>query len=100
MRAGRQRLDKWLWFARFAKTRSLAARLVSGGFVRINGRRVDTPAKEIGPGDVLTIAAEHRTALVRVIDPGQRRGPAPEAQHLYEELGRDDAALVRGADAG
>ncbi len=100
MREGRQRLDKWLWFARFAKTRSLAARLVAGGFVRVNGRRVDTPAKEIGPGDILTVAAEHRTALVRVVDPGQRRGPAPEARRLYEELGRDDAALVTDTGAG
>lgn len=100
MRERRQRLDKWLWFARFAKTRSLAARLVTGGFVRVNGRRVDTPAKEVGPGDVLTVAAEHRTALVRVLNPGQRRGPAPEARLLYEEVGRDDAALVTGVDAG
>lgn len=100
MREGRQRLDKWLWFARFAKTRSIAARMVAGGFVRVNGRRVDVPAKEIGPGDVLTIAAEHRTALVRVVDPGQRRGPAPEARCLYQEVGRDDAALVTDPDAG
>lgn len=89
MRAGRQRLDKWLWFARFAKTRTLAAKLVTGGFVRVNGVRVDTAAREVGPGDVLTIAAPHATAVVRVTAPGERRGPAPEAQLLYEEIGRD-----------
>ena len=52
MRAGAQRLDKWLWFARFAKTRSMAAKLVAEGHVRLNGHRVETPAKPVGPGDV------------------------------------------------
>lgn len=99
----RQRLDKWLWFARFAKTRTLAARLVSEGYVRVNGQRVDTPSRAIGAGDVLTVAAAHRTVVVRVVLPGERRGPAPEARGLYEEIGpetggsRDDGALVTGA---
>ncbi|SOR27543.1 protein of unknown function [Methylorubrum extorquens] len=57
MSAGRQRLDKWLWFARFARTRSMAARLVSDGHVRVNGTRADAPAKAIHCGDVLTVAA-------------------------------------------
>lgn len=95
MNDARQRLDKWLWFARFAKTRTLAAKLVTDGFVRVNGRRVGVPAKTVGPGDVLTVAAPHRTAVVRIVAPGQRRGPAPEAQRLYTDLDpRDDAALV------
>ena len=93
---GRQRLDKWLWFARFAKTRTLAARLVTDGFVRVNGRRVETAAKPVAVGDVVTVAALHRTAAVRVLSTGERRGPAPEAQTLYEEAGRDDRALVTG----
>ena len=107
MREGRQRLDKWLWFARFAKTRSLAAKLVAEGHVRVNGQRTDTPAKAIATGDVLTIAAPHVTAVVRVQAAGERRGPAPEARLLYEEVpaggasaetqpGRDDGALVTG----
>lgn len=100
MRDGRQRLDKWLWFARFAKTRTAAARLVSDGFVRVNGARVDNPAKNVGAGDVLTVAAPHVTAVVRVLSPGERRGPAPEARLLYEEFGRDDATLVTGAGSG
>lgn len=87
MSGARQRLDKWLWFARFAKTRSLAARLVVDGFVRVNGRRAEVAAKAVAIGDVLTIAAPHRTALVRVLDLGERRGPAPEAALLYEEVG-------------
>ncbi|GEP04959.1 RNA-binding S4 domain-containing protein [Methylobacterium oxalidis] len=86
MKAERQRLDKWLWFARFAKTRSLAARLVTDGHVRVNGRRAETPAKGLAVGDVITVAAAHVTALVRVVDLGERRGPAPEARRLYAEV--------------
>ena len=96
----RQRLDKWLWFARFAKTRTLAAKLVADGSVRVNGARVETPAKLVGPGDVLTVAAQHVTAVVRGVAPGERRGPAPEARLLYQELGRDDAALVTTPGSG
>lgn len=94
MQDGRQRLDKWLWFARFAKTRSLAAKLVESGFVRVNGARIVTPAKQVAAGDVLTVAAPHATMLVRIVGPGLRRGPAPEARTLYEDLQRDDGALV------
>lgn len=86
MREGRQRLDKWLWFARFAKTRSLAARLVADGFVRLNGVRADNPAKGVALADVVTVAAPHATLAVRVRDLGVRRGPAPEARQLYEDL--------------
>lgn len=93
----RQRLDKWLWFARFAKTRTLAARLVQEGFVRVNGQRVTVPARPVGPGDVLTVAAPHRTLALRILAAGERRGPAPEARVLYQDLSpRDDAALVTG----
>ena len=94
MREDRQRLDKWLWFARFAKTRTLAAKLVGEGRVRVNGTRAEAPAKLVGAGDVLTIAAPHLTAVVRVVSPGERRGPAPEARLLYEDISRDDGALV------
>lgn len=87
MSGERQRLDKWLWFARFARTRSLAARLVAGGHVRINGKRAETPAKGVAVGDALTIAAAHGTALVRVLALGERRGAAPEARLLYAEIG-------------
>ncbi|GJD48106.1 Heat shock protein 15 [Methylobacterium crusticola] len=86
MRADRQRLDKWLWFARFAKTRSLAARLVADGFVRVNGQRADAPATPLAVGDVVTVAALHVTAAVRVVGLGLRRGPAPEARTLYADL--------------
>ena len=93
MREDRQRLDKWLWFARFAKTRTLAAKLVAAGFVRVNGERADNPAKAVAVGDVLTIAVSRTTAVVRIEDLGERRGPAPEARLLYA-----DATLVTAPD--
>jgi ribosome-associated heat shock protein Hsp15 len=88
MREDRQRLDKWLWFARFAKTRTLAAKLVAEGFVRVNGQRVENAAKAVAVGDVLTVAVHRTTAVVRVEDLGARRGPAPEARLLYTDLGQ------------
>jgi ribosome-associated heat shock protein Hsp15 len=82
----RLRLDKWLWHARILKSRSLAARLVSDGHVRINGIRAGAPAKPVKPGDVLTIALERTVRVLRVVGLGTRRGPAPEAQALYDDL--------------
>ncbi len=82
----RLRIDKWLWHARFFKTRSLAARQVSGGHVRVNGNRVQKPAQPVGPGDVLTFAQGRDIRVVRVEAVGVRRGPAPEAQALYTDL--------------
>lgn len=87
MREDRQRLDKWLWYARFARTRSACARLVSDGRVRLNGNRVTQPAKGIAQGDVVTVAAEHATVVARIRDLGTRRGSVQEARELYEELG-------------
>jgi ribosome-associated heat shock protein Hsp15 len=81
---GRRRLDKWLFFARFARTRALAARLVSGNAVRVDGRRVNTPGYQLKTGDVLTLGLPHMTCVVRVAALGERRGPAPEARMLYE----------------
>jgi ribosome-associated heat shock protein Hsp15 len=98
MREDRQRLDKWLWFARFVKSRTLAAKLVSDGFVRVNGQRAETPAKALAVGDVITVAAARTTAVVRVEALGTRRGPVEEAKRLYRELGRDDGALVTTPD--
>jgi ribosome-associated heat shock protein Hsp15 len=80
------RLDKWLWQARFFKTRSLAAKQVSAGHVRINGTRVSKPARTISPGDVLTFVQARDVRVVRVEVLGDRRGPAPEAQALYTDL--------------
>ncbi len=80
------RLDKWLWQARFMKSRSLAAALVSEGRVRVNGERAVKPARTIAPGDVLTFPQGGRIRVVRVLATGERRGPAVEAQGLYDDL--------------
>jgi ribosome-associated heat shock protein Hsp15 len=80
------RLDKWLWQARFFKTRSLSAKLVSGGHCRVNGSPVAKPAFMVGPGDILTFPKERDVRVIRIVAPGERRGPAPEAQALYEDL--------------
>ena len=100
MHQDRQRLDKWLWFARIAKSRTLAAKLVTEGFVRVNGVRTENAAKAVAIGDVLTIAAPRSTLLVRVEALGTRRGPAPEARLLYSDAARDDAALVTAPSSG
>lgn len=84
--AGKIRLDKWLWHARFLKTRSLAAKFIGGGAVRLNGVPVAKPAVLVGPGDVLTFGLGERVRVVRILAPGVRRGPAPEAQALYDDL--------------
>ncbi len=81
-----QRLDKWLWFARFARTRSLAARLVEDGKVRVNREKILKPAQSVRPGDVITAAIGGRVRVVRIAAPGARRGPAEEARTLYEDL--------------
>jgi ribosome-associated heat shock protein Hsp15 len=100
MREDRQRLDKWLWFARFAKTRTLAAKLVTSGFVRLNGQRTDNAAKAVAIGDVVTVALARTTLVVRIEGLGERRGPATEARQLYADLDRDNAALVSDRDNG
>ncbi|MEB8385752.1 RNA-binding S4 domain-containing protein [Rhodobacteraceae bacterium KMM 6894] len=80
------RVDKWLWQARFFKTRALAAKVVSGGHVRVNSSRIGKPASMVRPGDVLTFAQERAIRVVRITALGTRRGPAPEAQGLYDDL--------------
>ncbi len=80
------RIDKWLWHARFFKTRSLSARLVAGGHVRVNSTKIAKPAFAVGPDDVLTFPQARDIRVIRVLAPGERRGPAPEAQTLYEDL--------------
>ncbi len=80
------RIDKWLWQARFFKTRSLAAKQVTAGHVRINGQRALKPAQAVGPEDVLTFSQGRVVRVIRVEKLGDRRGPAPEAQTLYTDL--------------
>ncbi len=78
------RIDKWLWAARFFKTRSSAAQAVNGGRVHLNGGRVK-PAKTVGPGDQLQISRGEQEFVVHVLAVSGRRRPAVEARQLYEE---------------
>jgi ribosome-associated heat shock protein Hsp15 len=81
-----QRVDKWLWFARILKTRTLAAALVSSGKVRLNRAKIDKPGHIVRIGDVLTVTANSRVRLLKVTGVGERRGPSATAVTLYEEL--------------
>lgn len=83
---GTQRLDKWLWFARVVKTRTLAAALVNEGHVRLNRARAEKPAQTVRPGDVLTIGIHGRVRILEVVAPGAKRGGAPEAARLFKDL--------------
>jgi len=97
-----QRLDRWLVFARFFKTRALAADLVGAGRVRVNGQRVSKPGRTVRPGDVLTFAQGGRVRVIRVLAPGSRRGPPSEARGLYHDLdpAPDPSAGLGGGVAG
>jgi ribosome-associated heat shock protein Hsp15 len=81
---GQVRVDKWLWAARFFKTRSLAAKAVSGGKISVNGQRTK-PAKAVTVGDELIIHKGQVEQTVTVLDLSSRRGPAVVARTLYEE---------------
>jgi len=80
----RIRIDKWLWHARFYKTRALAAAAAQSGRVRRNDARVGKAGLEVKIGDVLTLARGREVVVVRVLGCGIRRGSASEAQALYE----------------
>ena len=88
------RIDKWLWAARFYKTRSLAQQAVEGGKVKLNGERVK-PAKELKPGDALAIHIGVYEWVVNVVKLSDKRGPAAIAQTLYEET---PASLARRSE--
>lgn len=93
---GKLRIDKWLWAARFFKTRSLAADAVEGGKVTMNEARLK-PAKAVGVGDMLEIRVGKFRYEVEVLALSGKRGPAPEAQKLYRET--DDSRAKREAIA-
>ncbi len=80
------RLDKWLWHARFFKTRGLATRFIEKSRCRIDGRVVDKAHAAVQPGMVLTFPLGSTVRVVRVMALGERRGPATEARTLYEEI--------------
>ena len=83
----KQRIDRWLWHARVVKTRSLSAALTASGHVRVNSKRIKAPAYAVREGDVLTIALPSTVRILRVLEIANRRGAAPDAKRLYEEVG-------------
>lgn len=82
----RQRLDKWLWYARVVKARTQAAALVEGGRVRINGVREKSPGHGVKIGDVLTIGLDRGVRVFKVTAFAERRGDATIARTLYEDM--------------
>lgn len=98
----KQRLDKWLFFSRAVKSRTLAQKLIETGAVRVNSERTVHTDHKVGAGDVLTMTVHTRLLVWRILDPGSRRGPAPEAAGLYEDLSppptpREAAPLAQAA---
>ena len=79
-----QRLDKWLWGARFMKARADCARLIAEGHVRLNRQATDKPHARLRPGDVITLPLRDTVRVLRVVSLATRRGPAPEARALYD----------------
>ena len=82
----KERLDRFLFFSRAVKSRTLAQKIIETGVVRVNSEKTDRSDHKVGAGDVLTMALHGRILVWRILDPGTRRGPASEAQGLYEDL--------------
>ena len=80
------RLDKWLWYARFFKTRAMATRAIAGGRFRLNGEVMSKPHRAAIIGQTLTFAQADTIRVIRIVALGSRRGPASEAMLLYEDL--------------
>jgi ribosome-associated heat shock protein Hsp15 len=91
-----QRVDQWLWFARIAKSRTLAQALVARGKVRINRNRLEKPSATVKPGDVLTLTLGPTVRILEILAIGTRRGPASEAQLLYRDLAPPPSRAISG----
>ena len=99
----RQRIDKWLWFARIAKSRTLAQKLAISGRVRLNRERNESASQLVKVGDTLTIGLELGVRVLRILATGTRRGPPAEARLLFEDLSPPappDTAETRVPGAG
>jgi ribosome-associated heat shock protein Hsp15 len=88
------RLDKWLWYARFFKTRTLAGEMCAAGRIRIDGAVASKAHVRVRPGQVLTFVQGRHVRVVKVLALGARRGPAPEARALYEDLAPPETESV------
>jgi len=82
----KERLDRFLFFSRAVKSRTLAQKVIEAGAVRVNSEKTARTDHKVGAGDVLTMSLHGRILVWRILDPGTRRGPAAEAQGLYEDL--------------
>jgi ribosome-associated heat shock protein Hsp15 len=82
----KERLDRFLFFARALKSRTLAQKVIESGAIRVNSERTDRTDHKVGAGDVLTMQLHGRIVIWRILDCGSRRGPASEAATLYEDM--------------
>jgi len=82
----KERLDRFLFFSRAVKSRTLAQKIIEAGSIRVNSEKTDRTDHKVGAGDVLTMSVHGRILVWRILDPGTRRGPASEAQGLYEDI--------------
>jgi len=91
------RLDTWLWYARFYKSRSLASKSILAGKLRVNSNKIIKPASKVKINDVLTINHVNTVRIIQIQSIGARRGPAIEAQALYNDLSADvtDASKIK-----
>ena len=89
------RLDKWLWYARFCKSRTLAAKLCASGRIHLDGAIVQKPHHQVRAGNVLTFPLGPHVRVIKILALGSRRGPAPEARQLYEDLQPPDLSAAR-----
>ena len=86
------RIDKFLWFARITKTRSLAQRIADAGHIRIDGRRIDRAHAIVRPGQTITLMINDHVRVLRVADLPHRRGPPDEARACYADMAVDGGA--------
>lgn len=81
-----QRIDKWLWHARFYKTRSIAQKQVSTGKIRVDREKISSPSRKVTTGNVLTITRERDIKIIEILGIADKRGPYSEAQLLYNDM--------------
>jgi len=84
----RQRIDRWLWHARFVRTRGAAAAITEAGYIRINGARINAPGRMIRTGDIITVALDRGVRVVRVTGFVERRGAPQSVAALYQDVDR------------
>jgi ribosome-associated heat shock protein Hsp15 len=88
------RIDRFLFFIRLVKSRTLAQSVVEEGHVRIDGERVEKPSDQVQVGSVIALPLHDKVRILRVLALPERRGPSPEAQGCYEELGIDEGSAA------